>query len=658
MNRKFFPLQTKLILIFSTVIVIGIFLSTFTGIQLIGNTIITQGQEKVKLDLNTAREVLEEEGRTIKNIIRLTASRYFVKDALIKKNRPFLLKEFQKVKKDEKLDILNITDNSGRIILRAENPDYYNDYPQNEILKEVLQTKQSLYAVIIMPPDELQKESKALGEQARIKILPTPKAKPRADTVEYAGLIILSGAPVFDDNNNLIGVVYGGRLLNRNFDIVDKIKDIVYKDERFRGKEIGTATIFLKDLRITTNVRDITGERAIGTRVSEEVYEQVLVNGKPWIGRAFVVNDWFITAYEPIRDMKNQIVGILYVGMLEAPYVYLKNRVVSIFVMIAVVSIIALAIISFFTVKRITKPINELYQLTEKVSKGDLSARARITSDDEIGELIKSFNQMIQSLQNVTEGYVNLTKTLEQKVQEKTSELERTRDQLIQSEKLSAIGKLAAGIAHEINNPLTSILINSHLIKEKLNNDSKLIEKIEMVIDETKRCAKIVSGLLEFSRQTTPEKKIISINEIIEKTLLLFESIFLANNIKLEVALDNQLPSIMADESKIKQVLTNILLNAMDAMPGGGFIKIRSQLSSNGRFIEIEIEDTGVGIPKENLDRIFDPFFTTKKSKGTGLGLSISYGIIQQHNGTIEVISEINKGTIVKVKLPKSEESI
>ncbi|MGB9721049.1 MAG: sensor histidine kinase [bacterium] len=655
MNRKFFPLQTKLILSFSTVIIIGILLSTFTGITIIGNTIVAQGQEKVKLDLNTAREVLEEETRTIKNIVRLTASRYFVKDALIKKNRLFLLKELQKVKTDENLDILNITDKTGRIILRAENPEYYDDFPENEILKKVLKKKESTYGVIIISEKELKKESEKLAELAKIKILPTPKAKPRNDTLETSGLIIIAGAPVFDDNNNLIGVVYGGRLLNRNFDIVDKIKDIVYKDEKFRNKEIGTATIFLRDLRITTNVRDVTGERAIGTRVSEEVYDQVLVNGKPWIGRAFVVNDWFITAYEPIWDINNQIVGILYVGMLEAPYVYLKNRVVSIFILIAILSIIALAIISFITVKRITRPINELYQLTERVSKGDLSARAKISSDDEIGELIKSFNQMIESLQNATEGYVNLTKTLEQKVQEKTSELERTRDQLVQSEKLSAIGKLAAGIAHEINNPLTSILINSHLIKEKLDTGSMLAEKIEMVIEETKRCAKIVSGLLEFSRQTTPEKKIVSINEIIEKTLLLFESIFLANNIKLEVTLDKQLPSIMADESKIKQVLTNILLNAMDAMQGGGYIKIRSGLSADGKFIEIEIEDNGVGIPKENLDRIFDPFFTTKKSKGTGLGLSISYGIVQQHNGSIEVNSEVNKGTKVKIKLPKLE---
>jgi len=136
MKRRFFPLQTKLIFSFSTVIIIGIFLSTFTGIQIIGNTIVAQGQEKVKLDLNTAREVLEEENRTIKNIVRLTASRYFVKDALIKRDRIFLLKELQKVKTDENLDILNITDNVGRIILRVENPEYFNDFPENEILKK------------------------------------------------------------------------------------------------------------------------------------------------------------------------------------------------------------------------------------------------------------------------------------------------------------------------------------------------------------------------------------------------------------------------------------------------------------------------------------------------------------------------------------------
>jgi two-component system NtrC family sensor kinase len=655
MKRRFFPLQTKLILSFSTVIIIGIFLSTFTGIQIIGNTIVRQGQEKVKLDLNTAREVLEEEGRTIKNIIRLTASRYFVKDALIKRNRKFLLKELQKVKKDEGLDILNITDNMGSIILRVENPEYYNDKAENEILKKVLDTKENIYGIIIMSEEELKKESKILAERAKIRILPTPKAKPRTDSLETSGLVILAGAPILDDNNRLLGVVYGGRLLNRNFEIVDKIKDIVYKDERFKNKEIGTATIFLKDLRITTNVRNINGERAIGTRVSEEVYDRVLVNGKPWIGRAFVVNDWFITAYEPIKDINGQIIGIIYVGMLEAPYVYLKNSVVSVFVLIAIISIIALAIISVFTVKRITRPVNELYLLTEKVSKGELTARVQISSNDEIGELIRSFNEMVQSLQNATEGYVNLTKTLEQKVEEKTKELERARDQLIQNEKLSAIGRLAAGIAHEINNPLTAILINSHLLKEKIGDNSRISEKLDLVIEETQRCAKIVSGLLEFSRQTPPEMKIVSINDIINKTLILFESVLLANNIKLETSLTQELPMIMADESKIKQVLTNILLNSIDAMPNGGNLRIQSLLLPNRKVVEIEIKDSGIGIPKENLDRIFDPFFTTKKSKGTGLGLSISYGIIQQHNGTIEVNSEVNKGTIVKIRLPVAQ---
>ena len=655
MKQRFFPLQTKLILSFSTVIIIGIFLSTFTGIQIIGNTIVRQGQEKVKLDLNTAREVLEEEGRTIKNIIRLTASRYFVKDALIKRNRKFLLKELQKVKKDEGLDILNITDNMGSIILRVENPEYYNDKAENEILKKVLDTKENIYGIIIMSEEELKKESKILAERAKIRILPTPKAKPRTDSLETSGLVILAGAPILDDNNRLLGVVYGGRLLNRNFEIVDKIKDIVYKDERFKNKEIGTATIFLKDLRITTNVRNINGERAIGTRVSEEVYDRVLVNGKPWIGRAFVVNDWFITAYEPIKDINGQIIGIIYVGMLEAPYVYLKNSVVSVFVLIAIISIIALAIISVFTVKRITRPVNELYLLTEKVSKGELTARVQISSNDEIGELIRSFNEMVQSLQNATEGYVNLTKTLEQKVEEKTKELERARDQLIQNEKLSAIGRLAAGIAHEINNPLTAILINSHLLKEKIGDNSRISEKLDLVIEETQRCAKIVSGLLEFSRQTPPEMKIVSINDIINKTLILFESVLLANNIKLETSLTQELPMIMADESKIKQVLTNILLNSIDAMPNGGNLRIQSLLLPNRKFVEIEIKDSGIGIPKENLDRIFDPFFTTKKSKGTGLGLSISYGIIQQHNGTIEVNSEVNKGTIVKIRLPVAQ---
>jgi two-component system NtrC family sensor kinase len=242
-----------------------------------------------------------------------------------------------------------------------------------------------------------------------------------------------------------------------------------------------------------------------------------------------------------------------------------------------------------------------------------------------------------------------------QKVEEKTKELQATHDFLIQSEKLASLGKLAAGVAHEINNPLTSILLNGHLLLEQYKEDDAVKEKLQMIIDETVRCSSIVSGLLEFARQTPPEKTVVDINRVIESTLLIMDTQVMVHKVRIMKYYDNALPQIRVDVNKIKQVFTNLILNALDAMAGGGVLKIVSQLSRDGKCVEVKFEDSGKGILKENLRKIFDPFFSTKETKGTGLGLSISYGIVQQHGGTIDVESVVGSGTTITVCLPLHE---
>jgi two-component system NtrC family sensor kinase len=477
-------------------------------------------------------------------------------------------------------------------------------------------------------------------------------ARPVSATEESSGMMIKAAAPIFGRKGELIGVLYGGKLLNRNYKIFDKVKDIVYRGEKYKGTDIGTVTIFQEDLRISTNVKTASGERAIGTRVSKEVYDQVIGKGIPWIAKAFVVNSWYITAYEPIRNLKGDIIGMLYVGILEQPYQDLRQRVVYTFYGIALLSVLLLSIIAYFTTINITRPIQELALATNKVAEGELTHRVKIKSHDEIGQLADSFNRMTVELQKATERYLTLMRTLEEKVKEKTAELEKAQDQLIRTEKLSSLGKLAAGIAHEINNPLTSILLNSCVISEKLGDKSSLKENLKLIIDETARCGSIVKGLLEFSRQTAPVKEPTNINEVIEKTLLLFESQLLVNHVRVEKNLDMNLPRIMIDSNKIKQVLTNLILNAIEAMSKGGILTINSMLSPDKNHVLLQFTDTGQGIPKEHLSKIFDPFFTTKGTKGTGLGLSLTYGIVQQHEGTIDVQSEPEKGTTMIVNLP------
>ncbi|MBN2620416.1 cache domain-containing protein [candidate division WOR-3 bacterium] len=649
---KIVSLRTKLITGFSLIIIVGVALSVIVGIQLIGSTIIREAQNKVRLDLNSAHEVYAREIEHIETTVRLTAVRFFLKDALLNHDRKRLIYELERIRVQEHLDMLILFDQQGRVILRVRNPGMYGDSTFSDMVHTVIKGGSFVSGTEILPREYLIKEDSLLAEQARIEFIPTKKARVRVEKEETAGMAITAAAEVDDYEGDMIAVLYGARLLNRNYHIVDRVKDIVYRGEQYKGQDIGTATIFQNDLRISTNVANSDGSRAIGTRVSQEVYDRVMIQGKPWIGRAFVVNAWYRTAYEPIEAVNRDIVGMLYVGVLEAPYVDMQRRVVYTFISIALLCVVLLIVIAYITSTAIIRPLKELLAATNSVAKGDLTQRVIVTQQDEVGTLAQSFNHMIAELAKTKQKYDELTDTLEQKVEEKTAELEKTRDHLIQSEKLTSLGRLAAGVAHEINNPLTSILINSHLVAEKIQDQKSVQKNLDLIIGEINRCSRIVKGLLEFSRQHIPKKVLTDISAAMEKTLLLFESQVLLHNVTIQRNFASGLPMVMADENMMKQVFTNFVLNALDAMPNGGVLTIASQKDDTGKAIVLSFQDTGYGIEKEHLKKIFDPFFTTKGTGGTGLGLAVSYGIIQQHGGAISVNSVVEQGTTFTITLP------
>jgi two-component system NtrC family sensor kinase len=213
---------------------------------------------------------------------------------------------------------------------------------------------------------------------------------------------------------------------------------------------------------------------------------------------------------------------------------------------------------------------------------------------------------------------------------------------------------MAAGVAHEINNPLTSILINTHLLLERRPEGDEDREPLGLIADETSRCATIVKGLLDFARQTPSQEARADINAIVDRTLQLLEKQATVRNIRIEKNLDRAIPLIEVDKNKIQQVFSNLAINACEAMPEGGVLVVASRLSRDETHAEVAFTDTGVGIPKENIAKLFDPFFTTK-SFGTGLGLAVSYGIVRQRGGTIHVRSEVGKGTVFTVRIPLAE---
>ena len=550
--------------------------------------------------------------------------------------------------------MLNLTDPLGRVVIRSRRFDapVGDDVARDPFVALALRKEVSA-GTRIVPREELLREGEDLAARARFQFVPTPMAAARAEDHEDNGMMLVAAAPVLADGV-VLGVLTGGLLFNRNYDLVDRVKEIVFKGEKYKGHDIGTATLFQDDLRIATNVLDNQGGRAVGTRVSREVKEAVLDRGETYVGRAFVVTAWYITAYRPIKDIAGKTVGMLYVGMLERPYIDLRNRVMATFAGIAGLCVLFLLGLLSFVARRMTRPLAVMVDATGKIASGDLAHRVQVESRDEIGQLARAFNRMTDELSLAHEDLTQWGQTLERRVEERTRELRETQDRLVVSEKLASLGKMAAGVAHEINNPLTSILINSHLLLERPGRAADEVETLNLIADETTRCAGIVGGLLEFARQTPSQAAPTDINDVIERTLVLLEMQASVRNIRIERTLDRDLPAIEIDKNKIQQVFSNLAINACEAMPSGGTLAVSSLMSRDGTHIEITFTDTGVGISKENIPRLFDPFFTTK-SFGTGLGLAVSYGIIRSRGGEILVRSEVGKGTEFTVRIPLAD---
>lgn len=637
------PISTKLILSFLLIIALISAVFITVGIRLISNHIMADAQEKVRHDLNAAREIYLGELRHINDVVHLTAHRYFLKDALLSGDIAQIADELTDVKESEGLDILTLTDANGIVILRANNPgERGTDLHDDDLIEVARSRKEPVAATYIVPAEELSREAAHLVDQAIFTLIDTPRAREMSETERNDGMMLKSAAPVLDYDGELLGVLFGGTLINRNYGIVDTIKQTVYENLVYDGKDIGTATIFQDDVRISTNVRNEDDSRAIGTRVSEEVYNQVIIDGRQWIGRAYVVNDWYITAYEPIHDIYNRIIGILYVGILEQRYVDIERETLLAFFSITLLGTLASMMLSYVLSKRISIPIRNLAIASQEIAGGNLKAEVEVTSKDELGDLAETFNMMGSSLRHRDELVKEFTKS-----------------KIMESERLALIGQLAANVAHELNNPLQGIVTYSHLLLEKMPGDSADNDSasIQRIVTQANRCRDIIRGLLDFSRQQKPDTTVCDINAVIQECVTFVENQASFQNIEFVERFKTDLPKVVVDPSQMQQVFLNLIINAAEAMEDGGKLTLDTRSDATENSIEIIITDTGHGIPEQYLDKLFDPFFTTKEvGHGTGLGLAISYGIVREHSGEISVKSTVGEGSSFLIRLPLEKE--
>ncbi len=638
-------IRGKLTMAAVTPLVVILLLVALGASYLINASIVEQTQKKIYNDLNAARVVLAQEQQRLHEVVRFSARSERLLSALKQNQSEQLAQLLGEIKQHEQLDVLNLTGLDGKPLLSHNQQ--LNTVP--DFVVNTLKTGH-YHGTVMFSESELLRESPELAQHARI-FAPDQNRNPS----ERRGLMMTAATLLLDSNGTPIGCLYGGILLNNNLSLVDRIKELVYGQDTFEGIAIGSATIFLGKLRVATTVRLKNGNRALGTQVSQQVAAAVLQRGESWLARAQVVDEWYLTAYEPILDDQGQALGALYVGMLEKPLTAVRTRSFILLFGLLILGCLLGGLFAGLLAKRLSQPVLALAASAEKIAGGERDVPLPVAGQDEVGHLTMAFADMTSALRKSDEELQELNRQLEKKVAERTSQLEekslqliKTQEELLRQEKLAAIGSLATGVAHEINNPAAIIRGNVEILQMSLPADAEAQEEVSEIKKQVERVSLITRNLLNFAGKKELTTEQVDVPKLLEEILSQISHQQSTTGVEVICQFDPLSP-IPGDRERLRQVFTNIILNALQAMEGHGTLTLTGQ--AEPEQICFRIADTGPGIPAEIREKIFNPFFTTKR-QGTGLGLSVSYGIVQAHNGTISLTSSTN-GSCFLICLPR-----
>ncbi|TPK95568.1 HAMP domain-containing protein [Mesorhizobium sp. B2-4-12] len=517
----------------------------------------------------------------------------------------------------------------------------------------------------VFEPGELAAISPGLARRARIDLVKTTGSADTDRAVETRGLVLQSAGPLTLPDGRKAALI-GGMLLSQNLAFVDTINDLTFSGAGLPDGSKGTATLFLGDVRISTNVGLFKGKRAIGTRVSAAVKDAVLEQGRTWLGSAFVVDDWYISAYEPILDSFDRRVGMLYVGFLQRPFTDAKFQTLLTIAAAFVLAVAATVPLFLTWARSVFKPLERMTGTIARVESGDLAARTGpIRNKDEIGQVALHLNHLLDLVQDRDAELRRWNEELNQRVEERAlklqqtaAQLETTTKQLVMSEKLAAIGEITAGVAHEINNPIAVMQGNLEVIRDLMGPNAESARTEFRLIDEQmNRISEMVTKLLRFAKpqEYAGYTEHYAAANIVTDTLPLVQHLLRKKTIQVERE-DRASRTIMMNRTELQQVLVNLIVNAIHAMPQGGRLTLRTcdRDFDQRKGVAIEVADTGAGMTSEVMQKVFDPFFTTKSREGTGLGLSISQMLTTRQGGNIAVESELGKGTTFTVWLPEA----
>lgn len=638
-------LRTKLFKAFAALVILFGAVSAIFSIKMVRSRVVEEAQNQVRLNLNGAWAVYHSQQQKISTVLQLLASKNDLLEAARTRawDNPELLSRLEALRIKFDLDYLSITDADGRVTQRAAPPYRAGDYRRaNPAIARACQGE-TVSGASILTEDELRQEADGLAERACLQLEPAPQSRPLSRTVENRGLVLQSAVPIMHASR-VIGVIYGGILLNRNEALVDQIREVVYKNETYQNRPLGSATVFLDDIRICTTLRLPNGNRALGTRAEREVAARVLDNGQPWIGRACVINDCFLTAYDPIQDERGRTIGMLYVGMLEKPFRDLQRGIIWRYALLFMVFISIALVTAFTTANRLARPIHRLVNAAKSVMGGTYPAPvAGGQACRETGALVHAFNQMTAALRE-----------RESKLQDANESL-----QAINRNYMEMLGF----VAHELKSPVGTILNYVYLLNEgKLGGlTEKQSRAVKNIDGNIKLVLEMIRHYLNLSRiennELQPNCERVDAGEDVLKPLLeAYDPEIKAH----QITLDNRVPPhtmVLSDLNMTREVFENLISNAIKYGRAGGALVIDARPKPDA-MMEFCVRNDGEGIPADKLGLLFRKFSRLETSrgirhqKGTGLGLFITRNIVEAHGGSITVESVPDQWTAFRFTLP------
>jgi len=635
-------LQTKFILAITVIFIVLAVGIAILNINYVNSTTIREAENRVRIYLRAGWEIYDSKTARILSALQVLSRDHaivsFLKDPTDEELRAAATRYLETVRRDQQMDILNVTAPDGTVLLRTRAP--YNggdNLARDPLIKHVLADQAASSGTIILELDRLDVEGDGLVERCL------------AVGGEPRGMMAGAAVPVVE-NGTLLGVIEMGGLLNGAAEKVDRIRDAVFENEYYQGKPVGTATIFMGDMRISTNVLDKQGRRAVGTRVSKEVADRVLGEGLSWTGRAFVVDTWYLSQYDPIRDPDGQIIGMLYVGELEKKYLDLRTRAVISNLTVILLGLVLAYLLWFFLIRGIVKPIRQLSEATHRISEGDLSQRVPVNRADEIGDLAASFNHMAEQLQKQRQEIEARNRELEQL----SRELRATNENYID---------MLGFVTHELKNPLASAVMSLYTVKDGYLGEITPAQKksLEAVAKSLDHFQAMIKDYLDLSRLEKGEfvvrKRPVALNrDVVQPTATALEREMQER----QMTFDNHIPdalTVSADPSMLRIVYDNLLANALKYGREGGTIALDAAESADR--ITLSITNDSEGIPPEKMPLLFKKFSRLDGpeyagKKGTGLGLYICKEIIAKHGGEIWVDSKAGQWVRFSFTLPRS----